>query len=203
MLIGITGGIGSGKSTICRALQKAGYPVYDTDSRAKEIIVHHPEVRRQMIALFGEDIYDEDVYFASKVAAQVFSDPAKLAALNAIVHPAVKKDLIDWKKSLAHPGGKDAEGGKGASIVESAILFSSGLHELCDSTVWVDAPLEERIARTIRRDGTDRARVEARMAAQKNEADRCDLVLVNSNRTSIGDLLHRLEAHIQSLHAVG
>lgn len=193
MLIGITGGIGSGKSTLCRALAQQGYPVYDTDSRAKHLIVHDPEVRRRMIDLFGEDIYDEDVYFAGKVAAQVFSDPAKLAALNAIVHPAVKRDL---QESLA-------EGGKGTFVVESAILFSSGLNELCDTTVWVDAPLEERIARTIRRDGSDRAKVEARIAAQKDEAARCDLVLYNSNSTPMADLLHRLEAHIQSLHAVG
>lgn len=192
MLIGITGGIGSGKSTICRALAQRGYPVYDTDSRAKELIIHHPDVRRQMIDLFGEDIYDEDVYFTSKVAAQVFAHPDLLARLNAIVHPAVRQDILQWQKSLAHP----------FSFVESAILFSSGLNRLCDYTVCVDAPEHIRIARTIRRDGTDINKVRARIHAQKNEADLCDLVLCNDGQTPITQLLDCLETHIQALHAV-
>lgn len=175
MLIGITGGIGSGKSTICRALAAAGYPVYDTDKEAKRIIVENPEVRSKMIALFGEDIYDEDVYYTDRVAAQVFADPEKLAALNAIVHPAVCADVRQWANE------KEA-------FVESAILYSSGLADLCDKVVWVDAPEDIRIARTIRRDGTNIDKVRARIRAQRDDRTRADLIVNNDGNTNIKDI---------------
>lgn len=176
MLIGITGGIGSGKSTICRALAAAGYPVYDTDREAKRIIVEDEEVRQKMVALFGPDIYDEDVYFTDRVAAQVFVDPEKLAALNAIVHPAVVADVRRWANGEM-------------AFVESAILYSSGLAELCDKVVWVDAPEEVRIARTMKRDGTDINKVRARIRAQRDDRNRADLVLNNDGHTPVTQLL--------------
>lgn len=180
MLIGITGGIGSGKSTICRALAAAGYPVYDTDTEAKRIIVEDEEVRAKMIALFGPDIYDEDVYFTDRVAEQVFADPAKLAALNAIVHPAVVADVKRWSK----PEGRERD-----LFVESAILYTSGLAELCDKVVWVDAPEEVRIARTIKRDGTNINKVRARIRAQRDDRSRADLVINNDGKTNIKDII--------------
>lgn len=177
MLIGITGGIGSGKSTICRALAAAGYPVYDTDREAKRIIVEDEAVRAKMIALFGPDIYDEDVYFTDRVAAQVFADPKKLAALNGIVHPAVVADVRRWAN------------GESCFFVESAILYSSGLAELCDKVVWVDAPEEVRIARTIKRDGTDINKVRARIRAQRDDRDLADLMVNNDGNTNIKDII--------------
>lgn len=188
MLIGITGGIGSGKSTICRALAAAGYPVYDTDTEAKRIIVEDEEVRAKMIALFGPDIYDEDVYFTDRVAEQVFADPAKLAALNAIVHPAVVADVRRWANTTPCPLMGKGDGERGL-FVESAILYTSGLAELCDKVVWVDAPEEVRIARTIKRDGTDINKVRARIRAQRDDRSRADLVINNDGKTNIKDII--------------
>lgn len=199
MLIGITGGIGSGKSTICRALAAAGYPVYDTDREAKRIIVEDEQVRQKMVALFGPDIYDEDVYFTDRVAAQVFIDPEKLAALNAIVHPAVVADVRRWANTTPFPLGmedrpewsvrRDKGTGERGLFVESAILYSSGLAELCDKVVWVDAPEEVRIARTMKRDGTDINKVRARIRAQRDDRDRADLVINNDGNTNIKDII--------------
>lgn len=195
-LIGITGGIGSGKSHLCRALAERGYPVYDTDSRAKWLIVNDLEVRTEMIDLFGPEIYDGDRYCTEKVASLVFAHPALLQQLNQIVHPAVLRDVERWASSspLSTP--------RSPLFVESALLFDSGLAALCDATVWVDAPLEVRIARAMRRDGADQSKIEARIRAQKNEAHRCDLVLCNDGVTPVEQLLDCLEAHIQSLDAV-
>ena len=100
MIIGITGGIGSGKSVIAKQLRKMGYSVYDTDSEAKRIIVEDATVREQMTALFGEEVYQDGVYQTSFVAQQVFADKNLLAKLNAIVHPAVKADIISKFRSL-------------------------------------------------------------------------------------------------------
>ena len=99
MIIGITGGIGSGKSVIARQLRKMGYSVYDTDSEAKRIIVEDATVREQMTALFGEEVYQDGVYQTALVAQQVFADKNLLAKLNAIVHPAVKADIISKFRS--------------------------------------------------------------------------------------------------------
>ena len=100
MIIGITGGIGSGKSVIAKQLRQMGYEVYDTDSEAKRLIVEDAHVREQMTALFGEEVYQDGIYQTSFVAQQVFADKNLLAKLNAIVHPAVKADIISKFRSL-------------------------------------------------------------------------------------------------------
>ena len=96
MIIGITGGIGSGKSVIAQQLRKMGYEVYDTDSQAKRLVVEDAHVREQITALFGEEVYKDGVYQTALVAQKVFADKSLLAQLNAIVHPAVKADIGNW-----------------------------------------------------------------------------------------------------------
>ena len=96
MLIGITGGIGSGKSTILRVIAEQGYPVYDCDAEAKRIIAEDESVRRQMTDLFGAQVYENGIYQTQYVAGLVFADPDKLARLNAIVRPAVAEDVRRW-----------------------------------------------------------------------------------------------------------
>ena len=180
-LIGITGGIGSGKSTIAAELSKRGFPVYDTDREAKRIIVHNPAVRSQVETLFGSDVFDGDTYLTHKVAAQVFADPDLLLRLNRIVHPAVKFDLEHWAKD------------KALCFVESAILFESGLQELCDKTVYVDAPEELRITRTVARDHSNPEQVRARILAQNNDARRlADIVINNDGSRTIAELADEL-----------
>lgn len=183
MLIGITGGIGSGKSTLAAELARRGYPVYDTDREAKRIIVHNPAVRSQIETLFGSDVFDGDTYLTDKVAAQVFADSDLLHRLNAIVHPAVRFDLEHWIKSHS----------AALCFVESAILFESGLNELCSKTVYLDAPEQTRIARTVARDHSNPEQVKARIQSQSSDARRlADIVLINDGVLSVSALADQL-----------
>ena len=102
MIIGLTGGIGSGKSTIAKQLREMEYAVYDTDSEAKRLIVEDATVRRQMEQLFGKEIYADGIYQTALVAQRVFADKSLLAQLNAIVHPAVRADILRWANSLTY-----------------------------------------------------------------------------------------------------
>lgn len=177
MIIGLTGGIGSGKSTIAQGLRELGYPVYDTDSEAKRVIVEDQQVRQQMVQLFGENVYQDGVYQTSIVAQKVFHDHQMLQQLNAIVHPALKKDLQAWINRQTSP----------CCFVECAILYSSGLHTLCDKVIAVTAPEEIRIQRTIARDHTTIDKVRARIKAQDTTADlqKADWVINNDENSEI------------------
>ena len=191
MIIGITGGIGSGKSVIARQLRKMGYSVYDTDSEAKRIIVEDATVREQMTALFGEEVYKDGVYQTSFVAQQVFADKNLLAKLNAIVHPAVKADIISKFRSLGVTSEPSApseplNNDSGLFFIECAILFQAGFDVLCDKVVAVTAPEDIRLERVIARDHSDMNKVRARMRAQEAEKDlaRADIVINNDGTRS-------------------
>ena len=193
MIIGITGGIGSGKSVIARQLRKMGYSVYDTDSEAKRIIVEDATVREQMTALFGEEVYKDGVYQTALVAQQVFADKNLLAKLNAIVHPAVKQDIITKFRSLgviAKPMNSDS----GLFFIECAILFQAGFDVLCDKVVAVTAPEDIRLERVIARDHSDMNKVRARMRAQEADKDlaRADIVINNDGTTPIPTLCEKI-----------
>lgn len=162
MLVALTGGIGSGKSTIARELCARGYAVYDTDTEAKRLIVSNPLVRSQVEYLLGSDVFDGDTYLTRLVAKQIFHHPDLRLRLNAIVHPAVAFHLRHWAQ----------EQGERPCFVESAILFESGLDALCDRIVIVDAPEEIRIQRVLMRDyrgdssPANIAQIRQRIAAQ-------------------------------------
>ena len=222
MIIGITGGIGSGKSVIARQLRKMGYSVYDTDSEAKRIIVEDATVREQMTALFGEEVYQDGVYQTSFVAQQVFADKNLLAKLNAIVHPAVKADIISKFRGLGvliSPEGSNdysqanvqefrssgvtsepsapsepLNNDSGLFFIECAILFQAGFDVLCDKVVGVTAPEDIRLERVIARDHSDMNKVRARMKAQEAEKDlqRADIVINNDGTTPIPTLCEEI-----------
>lgn len=164
MIIGITGGIGSGKSTIARALAARGYAIYDCDKEAKRIIAEDQEVQQQIIALFGKEAFVNGVYNTAYVASRVFAEPELLKQLNGIVHPAVKADIERSAISIQHSE---------FFFFESAILYEAGLDEICDRIILVEAPEEVRIARTLQRDYHGEAteeninKVRARIQAQK------------------------------------
>ena len=183
MTIGLTGGIGSGKSTIAQELAKRGFAVYDCDREAKRIIVSNLDVRNAIIALLGEEafihtpstihrtpytVHHTPTYNTRYVAQQVFAKPHLLQRLNAIVHPAVKKDIFQQSGLSVKP----------VFFIESAILFESGFDRLCDKVVIIEAPEEVRIARTIARDYNGEAteeninKVRARMRAQESTLNR-------------------------------
>ena len=180
MIIGITGGIGSGKSTVARGLRAMGYMVYDTDYEAKRLITEDMHVRQEIEDLLGKDVYKDGVYQTKLVAQRVFSDPALLSQLNKIVHPAVKADILRWQ--AAH----DKED-KQLLFVECAILYQAGFDKLCDHVVAITAPEEIRIQRTMVRDHTSMDKVLARMRAQdtSNALQHAELVVNNDGKTEI------------------
>ena len=180
MIIGITGGIGSGKSTIARELRAMGYMVYDTDLEAKRLIMEDASVHQQIEALLGKEVFKDGVYQTKIVAQRVFADMNLLAQLNAIVHPAVKADILDWRS-------KYEKRSEDLLFVECAILYQAGFDVVCDKVVMITAAEEIRIERAIERDHTSIDKVRARIRAQKVENDiaRADLVVNNDGKTEI------------------
>ena len=191
MIIGLTGGIGSGKSTIAKQLRSMGYEVYDTDQEAKRLIVEDIEVRRQIEELFGAEVYQDNVYQTAMVAQRVFTNQRMLARLNAIVHPAVRQDIISRFSSLASNPLPPV-------FVECAILYQAGIDALCDKVVVVTAPEEVRLERTIARDHSDIDKVRARMRAQDSETNlhRADMIINNDGCTPIPHLCEELLKHL-------
>ena len=193
MIIGLTGGIGSGKSTIAQGLRQMGYAVYDTDSEAKRLIVEDENVRTQMVQLFGNEVYANGVYQTALVAQRVFTDRSLLAKLNAIVHPAVRADILRWATMQDSPSFRKGLG-VGLCFVECAILYQAGFNELCDKVVAVTAPEEVRLARVLARDHSTIDKVRARMRAQEAERDieRADIVINNDGKASIPTLCEEI-----------
>jgi dephospho-CoA kinase len=196
MLIGITGGIGSGKSTIAKQLRLMGYEVYDTDSEAKRLIVEDAHVREQITALFGSEAYKDGVYQTAFVAQQVFADQALLARLNAIVHPAVRQDILKRFRSTSEPLNSSSAASEPSELffIECAILYQAGIDQLCDKVVVVTAPEEVRLQRTITRDHSDIDKVRARMRAQNVEEDllRAAIIINNDGTTPIPNLCEQV-----------
>ena len=208
MIIGITGGIGSGKSTIARALAARGYAVYDCDREAKRIIAENKDVQQQqqIIALLGPEAFVNGVYNTSYVAQRVFAEPELLERLNQIVHPAVKADII--RHSPLSGSAASPLINPPFLFLESAILFEAGLDELCDKIFVVDAPEEIRIARTIARDYHGDAspeninKVRARIRAQRpylssihlSSIGRQAVIIPNDGRKSIDELAEEIIA---------
>ena len=172
MKVGITGGMGSGKSTVCRLFAQKGIAVYDSDAAAKRLMQEDGALRRQLAGRFGEGTFRNGVLDRAYLAAIVFADPQALADLNALVHPVVMRDFDAW---AARQEGSYV-------ILESAILFEAGLEGCVDKTVAVLAPRELRIERTCRRDGCGADQVVRRIAAQLDDdalSARADYVVVN------------------------
>ena len=191
MIIGITGGIGSGKSTIARTLREMGFAVYDTDSEAKRLIVEDVQVHEQIEQLFGKEVYKDGVYQTALVAQRVFADRSLLSQLNAIVHPAVKTDITRWAQTSNQPTPPYTTLHRATPcFIECAILYQAGFDELCDKVIVVTAPEEIRLARAVARDHSTIEKVRARMRAQETKKDilRADLVVNNDGQTPIPTL---------------
>lgn len=185
MRIGVTGGIGSGKSTVCRLFGVLGIPVYDSDARAKKLMSEDGRLMAEITELFGERAYADGVLDRAYISSRVFTDPQLLAVLNAIVHPAVGCDFLKWCEQ---------QGAKYV-ILESAILFESGFDKYADRTITVSAPESERIERTTHRDEANVESVRARIANQMTDAQRearADYVIRNDEDSMITDQVLRL-----------
>ncbi|MFK8376683.1 dephospho-CoA kinase [Capnocytophaga canimorsus] len=174
MIVGLTGGIGSGKTTIAKVFEGFGIPVFLSDNQSHKIVESDKEVIGQIKALFGEVAYTQGKYNRKYIAEIVFKDKGLLSKLNAIVHPAVARHFQDWKANQKAP----------YVLIESAILLESGLYRHCDSIITIEAPEQERIERVIQREGCTREWVESRIKNQWSDSQRralSDFIILNKN----------------------
>jgi dephospho-CoA kinase len=174
--VGLTGGIGSGKSLICSILEKLRVPVYYADAEAKRLMNNDPDLKIQIVDLFGEQAYRQDSLDRKYLAERLFGDEEMLAAMNKVVHPAVREDFNRWTNLQ-----KEAP----YVVEEAAILFESGAHVELDYTVLAYAPAEIRISRVMDRDGTDRESVLKRMGHQLSEEEKkklADYIILNDGQ---------------------
>jgi len=164
--VGITGGIGSGKSTICQFFRSIGIPVFEADTEAKKLVNNSDSIRYQLKALFGSDIYLPDrTIDRKKLASLIFNSPPLLQKVNNIIHPEVRKYFFQWCEKQQTP----------YIIHEAAIMFESGFYEMMDYTVLVTAPEEIRIQRVMAREETDADSVRARMEKQWKDEKKAEL----------------------------
>ncbi|WP_430973566.1 dephospho-CoA kinase [Sunxiuqinia rutila] len=185
--VGITGGIGSGKSTICNFFSLKGIPVFNADLEAKRIMNSSSLVRSQMMLHFGNDIYLANQQLdRQKLAALIFNSEPLLQKVNAIVHPAVRNYFFEWCQNQQAP----------YVVHEAAILFESGFYNMMDYTILVTAPEQQRIDRVIQRDHSTREQVKERIAKQWPDEEKMKLAnttINNNNRELILPVLIELD----------
>ena len=187
-LIAITGGIGSGKSTIAKMVQIMGHPVFYADIEAKKIIDSEPETKSQLISLFGKDIYDTNGKLnRQELAKIIFNNNNAKEKVNAIVHPAVWDKFCKWSKGFKC----------NAVFMESAILHECGWADRFDKIICVTANLETRIKRTMERDNCNREQVVARIKNQLSDEEKISkshyVIYTNDNCSELEQLLKTLE----------
>lgn len=191
VILGITGGIGSGKSYISSLLRKQmNVPVYDCDTEAKRLICEDDTIRQKLTELAGASVYRNGELQKNVLADYLFASQQHVQQVNAIVHPAVRKDIGKWVKQQDSP----------VVAVESAILYESGFDTLVDKVLFVNAPLELRIQRSMKRDGSTREQVEARIGMQQSEQQqkKADFVIDNGTEGKKG-LLDALQGVLKKI----
>lgn len=178
IIIGITGGIGSGKTAVAELFQVFRIPVYIADIEAKRLMHSSAKIRSELVSLLGEEVYLDGVLQREFVAKKIFSNQELLQEVNRIVHPVVRADFKEWAFTQQTK----------AIAVESAILFESGLVNVVDKVVSVTAALDERIARVMIRDGATEDQVRKRIQSQINDSERIaqsDFVISNNEEEPI------------------
>ena len=177
-MIGLTGGIGSGKSVVAKIFATIGIPVFNADEEAKRIMQTSPEIKAKLIEQFGADIYNAHGLDKEKLAAIVFNDPFQLQLLNAIVHPVTIQAAKDWAAKQTSP----------YVIKEAALIFESGAADGLFKVIGVTAPLSLRTYRVMQRDGITKDQVDARMRNQISDTIKmrlCDYVIDNNNQQMV------------------
>lgn len=184
--VGLTGGIGSGKSTIAKIFEVLGIPVYYADAAAKRLMNENDEIKAAVIEHFGNESYNEDGLNRPYISSIVFNNKEKLDLLNAITHPITIADANEWMKKQEAP----------YVLKEAALLFESGSSEHLDLIIGVYSPKALRLQRTMERDGITRDEVVMRMSRQINEEMKmrlCDFVIVNDEQ-------HMVIPQVMELH---
>jgi len=192
--LGLTGGIGSGKTLVCQIFEKLGVPVYYADTAARLLMNTDAELKSGIKLMFGEQAFGRDGLDRQYLADSVFGDHGKLSVLNRLVHPAVRKDFIRWT---------DLQMESPYVIEEAAILFESGASIEMNLSVLVYAPEELRISRVMKRDGVGREAVLKRMGHQLGEEElmeKADHVLINDGTQML--LTQVIELHNKILNCI-
>lgn len=190
--IGLTGGIGSGKSTIAKIFSTLGIPVYDADSAARSLMHTHEEIRKKLITAFGADIYKNNQLDRAYLAAVVFGNEKKLKELNAITHPVTIRDSINWFNRQIGP----------YAIKEAALIFESGSNKHLDYVIGVWAPRQLRTERILQRGDLTETQINERIARQMNEEQKmelCDFVIKNDETASVLQQVFSLHQQIKNL----
>lgn len=190
--IAITGGIGSGKTFVSNLLKERGIPIYNSDDEAKRLMVSDEGIRRDLMALLGEDVYQGDALNKSLLASYLFADAGNAARINAIVHPRVRADFSRWLSEH-----QDVE----IAGLECAILYEAGFENTVDKVVMVYAPESLRIERAMKRDNATESQIRARIAAQMDDGEksrRSDYVIYTDGRFSVEEQLSDLIKHLKT-----
>ncbi|WP_417608699.1 dephospho-CoA kinase [Owenweeksia hongkongensis] len=178
MIIGLTGGIGSGKSTVAKIFEFLGVPVYEADAFSKTIIDTDKELQAELVSLLGTEIIEEGKIVRPKMAELIFGDKNLLQKANDLIHPAVARHFQNWNENQSYP----------YVIKEAAILFESGSYKSCDKILVVAAPKEMRINRVMARSSMTREEVEARMNnqwPQEQKLEKADYIVTNDLTESV------------------
>lgn len=194
MRIGITGGIGAGKTLVADVLSHMGYPVYSADTKAKWLIQYDQQLVSEITTLFGSQAYVDGEYNRKYVAERVFADSLLLCRLNSIVHPAVAIDFERWAELNMLDG---------MCFMEAAVLFESGFDRIMDKTIAVIAPDSIRIDRVVARDGIVREQVMARISNQMPSAEltqRADFIIHNDNVQLVVPQVIDILRQIKTIH---
>lgn len=187
--VGITGGIGSGKTTVCKVFEVLGIPVFYADTEAKGIMVKDSILIQNIKETFGKQSYFEDGTLNKQhIASIVFNNEAELIKLNAIVHPAVFRAFDAWEEQMANQAPY--------TLKEAALLFESGSYKMCDTTILVTAPIEVKIKRVMERDGITAAQVKARMDKQLSDEEKAKM----ANYFISNDEEHSIIEQVLNLH---
>ena len=179
-IIGLTGGIGSGKSTVLELFKFLGVKTYSADESAKKLVNTDPYLINLIKSSFGDNIYDKGILISRKLSKIVFEDTEKLKLLNSIIHPAVAKDF----KLFLNSNNEDY------IVKEAAIIFETKSENNYDKIIFIQSPLEIRIERVINRDNISREEVMKRINNQLDEnliIDKCDYVIRNENKEDLED----------------
>lgn len=186
MIVGLTGGMGSGKTTVGRMFKELGVPVYNSDVEARRLMQEDPRIHEEIVALFGKGAYDNNLPNRSYIASRVFGNQELLDQLNAIIHPAVADDFKRWAASQQVP----------YVIQEAAVIFENGSYPKFDKIILVTAPQESRIERIRERDGSSRKDIVARMEHQwedSRKAELSDFIIINTN-------LEKTRSQVRDIH---
>ncbi|UBZ14091.1 dephospho-CoA kinase [Flagellimonas marinaquae] len=190
MIVGLTGGIGSGKSTVAKMFSDLGIPVYDSDKEAKDLMITSKEIKKAIIKLLGDGAYNSKGLNRAYMADKVFKDSDLLEKLNGIVHPAVREHFLEWTKSQESP----------YVIQETALIFENQVQDKYDCTILVTAPEDIRINRVVRRDGTNEQAIKDRIHNQLEDGQKKKLAHYVIENLDLGKTKEKVkELHLKLL----